>query len=159
MKDRNSFRADMPAAAVGFLSSAWLAVLAVLLLLMACGGPETAAGPSAAETAVTGKWAGQVDAQGVPLLLTMILQADKAYQVEILQAGDLVEREKGSWRLQAGRVYFTPATCDQAEAAGGPLRPVTCEPGDDMPVNIVGDTWTVHVPAGGQLVTIELKKI
>jgi ABC-type glycerol-3-phosphate transport system substrate-binding protein len=154
-----TFRDDLAAAGVAAMSCAWLAVLAVLLLLAACGGPEKAAGPSAADAAVIGSWAGQVDAQGVPLLLTMALQEDKAYKVEILQAGDLVEREKGSWRLQAGRVYFTPATCDQAEAAGGPLRPVTCEPGDDMPVNISGDTWTIHFPAGGELVTFELKKI
>jgi hypothetical protein len=151
-----TLRDDLAALGVGFLSCTWLAVLAVLL---ACTGPEKAAGPSAADAAVIGSWAGQVDAQGVPLLLTMALQEDKAYKVEILQAGDLVEREKGSWRLQAGRVYFTPATCDQADEAGGPLRPVTCEAGDDMPVNISGDTWTIHFPAGGELVTFELKKI
>jgi hypothetical protein len=159
MRDAQSFRDDLAAAAVALLSCAWLAVVGVLLLFVACTSPETAAGPSAAETAVTGTWAGQVDVQGLPLLLTMALQADKAYQVEILQAGDLVEREKGTWRLQAGRVYFAPATCDQAEEAGGPLRPVTCAAGDDMPVNITGDTWTVHVPAGGELVSFELKKI
>lgn len=132
---------------------------ALAAVLLACGGTEAAAGPSAEERAILGAWAGQVDAQGVPLLLTMRLEESKSYQVEIQAGGELVERERGTWRLSGGRVYFAPATCDQADDVGGPLRPVTCEPGDDIPVNIAGDTWTLHFPAGGELVTFELKRL
>lgn len=136
-----------------------LGAVGLAVALAACGGGEAAAGPSREEAAVIGSWAGQVDAQGAPLLLRLDFAAAKTYQVEIRAAGELVERERGTWRLAGGRVYFTPATCDQADDVGGPLRPVTCEAGDDMPVNIAGDTWTVHFPAGGELVTFELKRI
>jgi len=54
MRDPNPFRDDLAAAGVALLSCAWLAVVAVLLLLTACGGPDKAAGPSAAEMAVKG---------------------------------------------------------------------------------------------------------
>lgn len=135
------------------------AAVALALSLAACGGPEAAAGPSAEERAILGAWAGQVDAQGVPLLLRIEFAEAKTYQVEIRAAGDLVERERGAWRLAGGRVYFAPATCDQADQVGGPLRPVTCEPGDSLAVNISGDTWPVHFTAGGELVSFELKRL
>lgn len=156
MKIRKSFRADLATVALALLFGA---ALAALLLLVSCTGADAAAGPSADEKAVTGSWAGQVDAEGVALLLSMRLEASKAYQVEIQAAGELVERERGAWRAAAGRVYFTPESCDQVEDVGGPLRPVTCEPGDDIPVNIAGDTWTLHFPAGGELVSFELKRL
>lgn len=136
-----------------------LGAVGLAVALAACGGPEAAAGPTADERAVLGAWAGQVDAEGVPLLLTLRLEESKAYQVEIQAAGELVERERGTWRAAGGRVYFTPASCDQADQVGGPLRPVTCEAGDSLAVNVAGDTWTVHFPAGGELVTFELKRI
>jgi len=136
-----------------------LGAVALGVSLAACGGPEAAAGPSAEERAILGAWAGQVDAQGVPLLLRIEFAAAKTYQVEIRAAGDLVERERGAWRLDAGRVHFAPATCDQAEEVGGPLRPVTCEAGDSLAVNIAGDTWPVHFTAGGELVSFELKRL
>lgn len=132
---------------------------ALAAVLLACGGPEAAAGPSAEERAILGAWAGQVDAQGVPLLLRIEFAEAKTYQVEIQAGGELVERERGAWRLAGGRVYFAPATCDQADQVGGPLRPVTCEAGDSLAVSISGDTWPVHFTAGGELVSFELKRL
>src|SRR5690606_7231626 len=62
-------RAAARRAVLGALAVVGLCLAAVALgvSLAACGGTEAAAGPSAEERAILGAWAGQVDAQGVPL--------------------------------------------------------------------------------------------
>jgi hypothetical protein len=79
--------------------------------------------------------------------------------VDIAAAGAVVDRERGTWFIRAGRVHTVPTACDQVEDGGAVLRPVTCGPPDSVLVAIAGNTWPIHFVAGGELVTVELKRL
>jgi hypothetical protein len=138
------------------------AAMVLAMSLMACEGDKSTgpSGPTAEEKALTGSWAGQVDAAGVPILLKLNIMADKTYKAELWVDGGLSSTYAGTWSIRDGRYYEVGKTCNEADEPGGVMRPVTCEDDTDgIPLNIAGDTWTVRITEEGQLITIEMKRL
>lgn len=131
--------------------------LAMSIAIAACS--DQVQGPSSTEREMIGSWAGELATAAGPLLLELDIGAGKDYQVRISLAGELVERERGAWALRAGRLVTTPASCEEADQVGGPLRLVACSGPDSVAVAIAGNTWPLSFTAAGELVTIELKRL
>lgn len=138
--------------AVALFSMVILGILALLFALAGCRVAEPMDGPPA----FVGDWAGEFTDGTDSFLLTLSIREDGTYTAMIHHGTDTLSRERGQW--DATKTIFR--TLGQVCEDGPPLRLISCsEDWEEVPLNLAGDTWTLHFTAGGRLQSVTLRRI